>query len=91
MSLLIDTGSSVSLLPSSIVNAKAIGELSPYRGRLMSVSGGQLKIECEIRESLHVGGAVVEHDFLVCEGLHVPILGFDFFSSMHAVLDAKEG
>ena len=89
--MLVDTGSSVSLLPTSIFNDEAIGELSPYRGRVMSVSGSQLKIDGALRETLCVGGAVVEHDFLVCDGLHVPILGFDFLSSMHAVLDMKEG
>ena len=91
MSMLVDTGSSVSLLPTSILKAEAIGELSPYRGRVMSVSGGQLKIDGELRETLHMGGGVVEHDFLVCDGLQVPILGFDFLSSMHAVMDMKEG
>ena len=90
MSLLIDTGSSVSLLPTSIFHPKALGELSPYRGRVVSVCGGQLKIEGELRETVQIGGAVVEHDFLICEGLHVPILGFDFLSRYSAILDMKE-
>lgn len=59
----------------------------------MSVStprGGQLKIDGELRETLYVAGAVVQHDFWVCDGLHVPILGFDFLSNMHAVQDQNE-
>ena len=90
MSLLIDTGSSVSLLPTSIFHPKALGELSPYRGRVVSVCGGQLKIEGELRETVQIGGAVVVKDFLICEGLHVPILGFDFLSRYSAILDIKE-
>lgn len=56
------------------------------------VSSGQLKIVGDIRErwNLHVGGTVAEHDFLLCEGLHVPILGFKFLSDMNAILELKE-
>ena len=85
MSFLIDSGSSVSLLPK--FNSFDSGKLRPYCGRVVSVCGELLSVIGESVVELYDGSFRVEHDFLICEGINYPILGTDFFMSKSVIID----
>lgn len=79
----------MSLLPWT-QECNAFGNLLPYCGRVMSVSGGLLEIVGECRVMLNFPNFSVYHSFLFCRGLSVgisAILGVDFLTSVAAVLD----
>lgn len=89
ISFLVDSGSSVSILPWSDAVSK-LGELRPYRGRVMSVSGGALDVVGERSVLLKFGSFSVEHNFLFCRNISVnipAILGVDFLKLNGVVLD----
>lgn len=89
VSFLIDSGSSVSLLPWTGA-CRELGKLRPYRGRVVSVSGRSLQVVGECCVTLNFPHFSVSHDFLFCRGLSVgigAILGMDFLTSIAAVLD----
>lgn len=89
LSLLVDTGSSVSLLPSDACPSN-FGKFRPYRGRILSVCGEELRVLGELSETFCHGGMTFVHDFLICQGLSVPILGVDFLRRQFAVVDVSK-
>ena len=89
VSFLVDSGSSVSILPWSDAIGKP-GELRPYCGRVMSVSGGVLDVVGERSVLLKFPSFSVQHNFLFCRNINanIPaILGVDFLKLNGAVLD----
>ena len=84
-----DTGSSVSLLPSHLCPPHS-GESRPYRGHVLSVCGGELRVVGELSQTFCHGSLTFVHDFLVCQGLNVPILGIDFLRRQSAVVDVSK-
>ena len=86
ISLLVDTGSSVSLLPADMCTSNS-SESRSYHGRVLSVCGSELVVVGESREKFCGGGMTFVHDFLACKGIGFPILGVDFLCQHASVVD----
>ena len=86
--LLVDTGSQRSILNSDFCQTS---QLCPVKGRLIAVNGNTIPVLGEVRLRLRLGDMVVYHNFWVSDQIREGIIGNDFLSKHHAVLDLGKG
>ena len=89
--MLVDTGSSVTLVRQSVIDQANISETRPPSSRLKSATGHEIPVTYEAKLWYNIGGQAIKHWSFVCPNMiHEALLGYDFITQHDVVINGTE-